>query len=115
MRGMLDRQGQAAVELVALLPLAVLLLALCAQCLLAGQAIWLAGGAARAAARAHALGLDAAAAAKRALPGRIGEGVHVRPEARGAISVAVPVPALVGRGRLATVHAHARFVPQRGG
>ena len=59
-----SESGQAAVELVVLLPLIVAILALALQALLAGQAVWEARAAARAAARAHAVGADAAAAAR---------------------------------------------------
>ena len=57
--------GQAAVELVALLPLLALLALAAWQAVVAGQAAWLAAGAARASARAAAVGDDPAAAARR--------------------------------------------------
>jgi hypothetical protein len=60
--------GQAAAELVALLPLGALLLAGAWQLVVAGHASWSAGAAARAAARASALGADAGAAARAELP-----------------------------------------------
>ena len=70
-------EGQAAAELVALLPLAALLLAGAWQLAIAGHAAWAAGSAARAAARAAAVGADArgcgagrAAARARARPAR---------------------------------------------
>jgi hypothetical protein len=80
-----------------------------------GQAIWLSGAAARAAARAEALGSDARAAARAALPRALGSHVAVRTRADGSVSVALGVPALVGGARLATVHARARFAPQEAG
>ncbi|HVW18454.1 MAG TPA: hypothetical protein VHB30_09410, partial [Solirubrobacteraceae bacterium] len=49
-------RGQASVELVALLPIVLLVGAALWQAVVAGQAIWLSGGAARAAARAAAIG-----------------------------------------------------------
>jgi hypothetical protein len=72
---------------VALLPLVALLLALAYQALLAGQAAWEAHVAARAAARANAVGGDAAQAARAHLPtappvglGRVGATAHFRPQ-----------------------------------
>jgi hypothetical protein len=105
-------RGQATVELVALLPLLALAIALMWQAALAGQAIWLASSAARAAARADAMGLDAAAAARRVLPERLERGLAVSSQGDGAVDVSVRVPSVVG-GRLATVGARARFAPQR--
>jgi hypothetical protein len=107
-----DAEGQASVELVALLPLlAVLVLALW-QLAVAGHAIWMVGGAARAAARARALGQDDARAARAVLPGRLRAGVQVVDGKDGGVSVRVGVPRVVGDGRLTTVGASARFVPQ---
>ena len=65
------QRGQAAVELVAVLPLVAALLAALWQLALIGDASWSAAGAARAAARAEAVGLDPRAAA-RAVAGAIG-------------------------------------------
>jgi hypothetical protein len=105
-------RGQATVELVALLPLLALAVALMWQAALAGQAIWLAGSAARAAARADAIGLDAASAARRVLPARLERGLVVSSHGDGAVAVSIRVPSVVG-GALATVGARARFAPQR--
>jgi hypothetical protein len=105
-------RGQATVELVALLPLLALAVALMWQAALAGQAIWLAGSAARAAARADAIGLDAAAAARRVLPSRLERGLAVSADGDGAVAVSIRVPSVVG-GSLASVGARARFAPQR--
>jgi hypothetical protein len=105
-------RGQATVELVALLPLLALAVALMWQAALAGQAIWLAGSAARAAARADAIGLDAAAAARRVLPSRLERGLAVSAHGDGAVAVSIRVPSVVG-GSLASVGARARFAPQR--
>src|SRR5918998_699573 len=92
--------GQATVELVALLPLMAVLAAVLWQGVLAGQAVWLAGSAARAAARASAVGADARAAARRVLPARLERGLVVRRERSGGVRVAIAVPAVVGPGRL---------------
>jgi hypothetical protein len=106
------QDGQATVELVALLPLAALVVAAAWQLVLAGQAVWLAGAAARAGARAHAVGGDAAAAARRVLPARLERGMRVVARDDGSVTVAVPVPGVLGPHRLTTISERARFVPQ---
>jgi hypothetical protein len=106
-------QGQASVELVALLPIVALLVALLWQALLAGEAVWLGAGAARAAARASALGDDPLRAARSVLPSRFAAVARVRTTQDGAVDVSVPVPLLLGRGVLTDVHARARFEAQR--
>ncbi len=107
-------RGQASVELVALLPLLAVLAGLLWQAVVAGQAVWLAGSAARAAARATALGTDAPAAARRVLPDRLERGLVVRPAAAGdGVRVAIAIPAIVGGGRLTTVSARARLQDQQ--
>jgi hypothetical protein len=114
-RALRSENGQAAVELVAALPFVVLLAAVLWQAALAGQAAWLAGSAARAAARAQAVGGDPAAAARGVLPGRLERGLRVRGRPDGAVTVTVPVPLVAGRGRLTTIDARARFEPQGAG
>jgi hypothetical protein len=105
--------GQASVELVALLPLMAVLAGLLWQGVVAGQAVWLAGAAARAAARANAIGADERAAARRVLPARLERGLVVRSERSGSgVRVAIGVPAVVGSGRLTTVSARARLQEQ---
>jgi len=105
--------GQASVELVALLPLLGVLAALLWQALLAGEALWLRGTAARAAARAAAVGEDPARAARGVLPARFEAGLRVARAADGSVVVAVPVPLALGDGRLALVRATAGFEAQR--
>jgi hypothetical protein len=106
-------RGQASVELVALLPLMAVLAGLVWQAVVAGQAVWLAGSAARAAARATAVGADASAAARRVLPDRLERGLVVRRVASGGgVRVAIAIPAVVGSGRLTTVSARARLQDQ---
>jgi hypothetical protein len=108
-------RGQATVELVALLPLVAVLAGVLWQAVLAGQAIWLSGSAARAAARASAIGEDARAAAQRVLPDRLERGLVVveRPGgARDGVRIAIHVPSIVGGTTLATVTARARLRDQ---
>ncbi len=106
-------QGQASVELVALLPLMAVLAGVLWQAVVAGQAVWLAGSAARAAARASAVGADAPAAVRRVLPERLERGLVVRRASSGdGVQVAIAIPAVVGSGRLTTISARARLQDQ---
>jgi hypothetical protein len=105
-------RGQATVEMVALLPLLVVLGFAVWQAAVAGQAMWLAGSAARAAARAEALGDDPAPAARAALPPRLEQGLRVSAREGGGVDVTVRIPAVVGHGAMASTTARARFVPQ---
>jgi hypothetical protein len=105
--------GQAAVELVALLPLAALLVAGAWQLAVAGHATWAANSAARAAARAAAVGADARAAARRELPGALEAGARVRDEGSGSVEVSIPIPRVLGFPRLGDASATAHFRPQR--
>jgi len=104
-------RGQASVEIVALLPLVALVGALLWQGLLVGQAAWLAGSAARSAARAHAIGGDARAAAATVLPRRLRAGLAVRAGAE-EVRVRVRVPAIAGGGSLVAVSARAHLREQ---
>ena len=106
-------EGQAAVELIALLPLAALLIASAWQLALAGHAIWAADTAARAAARAAAVGADARTAATRALPGSLARGARVRDHGDGRVEVTVRIPPVLGLPRLGHASASAHFRPQR--
>jgi hypothetical protein len=85
--------GTASIELIAAIPFLLLAVLVAAQLALAGQALWSAGVAARAGARAALVGGEAAAAARRALPPALRRGARVR-EA-GAVSVRVAVPRLL--------------------
>lgn len=106
-------RGQATVELVALLPLMAVLAALLWQAVVAGQAVWFAGSAARAAARASAIGADARAAALRVVPDRLERGLSVRPDRGGdGVRVRIRIPVIVGSARLGTVSARARLQDQ---
>src|SRR3954447_12777659 len=119
------QRGQATVEFVAVLPLLAVVVFGLWQAVVAGQAIWLAGaaapagaraaalgGAPRAAARAEGLGDDPEPAARDALPPRLEDGLRVRPRDNGAVAVTLRIPSVVGSGALAPPRAEARFVPQ---
>ena len=85
--------GTASVELVAVVPFLVLAVLAVAQVALAGQALWSARVAARAGARAAAVGGDPAAAARAALPASIGREAKVEDE--GGVTVRVVGPRLI--------------------
>jgi hypothetical protein len=107
--------GQAGVELVAVLPCALVVCALVWQLALAGHAAWAVSSAARAAARAQAVGADPRAGALRALPAALERGLVVRPAPGGAsIVVSVRVPSVGGLVRLGSVSARAAFASQAG-
>lgn len=104
--------GQATVELVALLPVVLLVLAAAVQALLAGQALWEVRVAARAAARANAFGADATAAARAHLRHRLEHGLRVRTSPDGHVRVSVPIPSVLPSLRLGHVSATSHFRPQ---
>ena len=86
-------QGQASVELLAVLPALVACVLIAAQAVGAGWAYWSAANAARAGARADLVGADAQRVAREALPSVLRADSSV--EAAGRVSVRVRVPAVV--------------------
>jgi hypothetical protein len=113
MRFRRGESGQAAVELVALLPVLCALLAGLWQAALVGHASWSAAGAARAAARARAVGADERAAARAHLPARLERGLRVVEGRGGSVTVSVRVPSVFGLPRPERESASASFAPQR--
>ena len=89
-------EGTASVELIAAVPFLLLAVLVAAQLALAGQALWSAGVAARAGARAALVGGDATAAARRALPPSLRRGAQVSDAGGVAVQVTIPrlLPAL---------------------
>jgi hypothetical protein len=85
--------GTASVELIAVVPFLLLAVLVAAQLGLAGQALWSAGVAARAGARAALVGGDAATAARRALPPALRRAARVGDS--GTVSVRVAIPRLL--------------------
>jgi hypothetical protein len=79
--------------LIGALPFLLLAVLVAAQIGVAGYALWSAGIAARAGARAELVGDDAAAVARGALPGGLRGGAEVSDD--GDVSVRVPVPRIV--------------------
>ena len=108
------QRGQASVELVAILPLVLLVGAILWQLALAGHAAWACANAARVAARAEAVGRDAERAARSALPGYLEPGLEVARQRSGATRVEVGVPVLFGlAGRVAIASTAALGRPAR--
>lgn len=104
--------GQAAVEMAVLLPVLALVLAGAWQCVLAAHAHWSAAAAARAAARAHAVGGRELAAARRALPASLDRRVAVQDSAGGVV-VRLRIPSILPGLHLGTLTARATFAEQR--
>jgi hypothetical protein len=88
-------RGQATVELVAMLPVVILLGAVAWQLALAGHTAWLTANAARAAARADTVGRSATRAARSALPRSLERGLEVERVRQGGVRVSVKVPLLL--------------------
>ena len=76
-----------------MLPALVICVAIAAQGVAAGWALWSAGNAARAGARAERVGSDGEAAARRSLPAPLRDGARV--SAGDGVEVSVRVPALL--------------------
>jgi pilus assembly protein CpaE len=95
--GIDNERGQASVELVGALPVVLVVGAVVWQLALAGHTAWLTANAARAGARADAVGRDAASAARSALPRSLERGLQVERLREGGVRVSVRVP-LVLRG-----------------
>jgi hypothetical protein len=100
-------EGTASVELIAVIPFMALAVLAAAQIALAGQALWSAGVAARAGARAALVGGDAAGAARRALPPSMRREAAI--DAAGEVSVRVLVPRLIPALPRLTVGASSRL------
>jgi hypothetical protein len=88
-----SERGQAAAELVAIVPVAIVVALLIGQLLVAGWALVSAGEAARAGARAEHVGADPAAAARTALPDALGAAEVSSRDGR--VEVRVRAPALL--------------------
>ena len=104
--------GQATVELVAVLPLVATLLAALWQLALVGYAEWAVNVAARAAARADAVGADPAGAARAHLGRSLERGLRVRSLSGGAVRVAIRIPTLPGVPSIGHARATGHFEPQ---
>jgi hypothetical protein len=102
--------GQASAELVAIVPLLLVALLAVGQVAVAGYALWSAGDAARAGARAAHVGGDPERAALSAVPGWLERGARV--EADGPVEVEVRAPALIPGVPAIPVRARASIDPE---
>jgi hypothetical protein len=98
--------------MVAVVPFLLLAVLVAAQIGLAGAALWSAGVAARAGARAALVGGDAEAAARRVLPPAMRSGAEV--SETDAVSVRVAVPRLLPVLPMVSVAAKATLEPSDG-
>jgi hypothetical protein len=87
--------GQASVEAVAIVPLVILAALIAWQAVLAGHTLWLCANAARAAARADAVGASPDRAARSALPRSLERGLSVERPRSGGVRVELHVPILL--------------------
>jgi len=87
--------GQATVELVAAIPFVILAGMVAWQLALAGNTTWVAAQAARAAARAEAVGQSPRAAARSAIPRSMEAGLAVERLTAGGVRVSLQVPLLL--------------------
>lgn len=111
MRGPRGSEGQASVELVAVLPLAIVLTAVIVQVLAAGLTRELAGGAAAAGAAALVRDADPVAEARAALPGWSRRRVDVRVRGRAVTVLVRPVLPAGPLSGLLTARARAHAGP----
>ncbi|MCB0869566.1 MAG: hypothetical protein KDB52_01920 [Solirubrobacterales bacterium] len=91
--GILSQRGSVSIELIGSLPIVLLSILVAAQIVLAGAALWSAGVAARAGARAVLTGKEPRGAAERALPPVLRGGLEVSDE--DGVRVGVRVPGLI--------------------
>jgi type II secretory pathway component PulK len=94
--GVNGERGQASIELVSVLPCVLLVAAVVWQLVLVGYTAWLTAHAARAAARADAVGRDAEAAARSTLPRSLERGLEVDRTGTGGVRVSVRIPLVTG-------------------
>lgn len=88
-----SERGSVSLELVGALPVVLLTVLVAAQIVVAGAALWSAGVAARAGARAVLTGKEPRGAAERSLPGVLQGGLKVSQE--DGVRVGVRVPGLI--------------------
>lgn len=120
-------RGQATVEFVLLLPLLAVIAAAVWQLVIVGQAVWLGGSAARAAAREFAVGGtqgQVERAARSVLPGYLEHELEVRRgdgkgsqsgENDGTVKVTLSIPTVLTDWQLTEISSRAHFEPQGGG
>ncbi len=106
------QDGATSVEFVAVVPIVIALAFGAWQALVAGQVVWLSGGAAASAARAQAVGADPRAAARASLPASLHSGLRVRVH-DDEVVVRIAIPVVVGERRLGAISARAHLRDQQ--
>ncbi len=94
-----SERGQASVELLGVVPAALVAALVGWQLVLAGHTMWLSAQAARVAARAEAVGRSPVAGARSVLPRSLERGLDVSRRHAGGVVVRVRVPLVVRRWR----------------
>jgi hypothetical protein len=107
-----SESGQASVEMVAILPLLVLVGAIVWQLALAGHSVWLCANAARVAARAEAVGADRERAARSALPRALERDLRVERTSTGAVRVRLRIPLILRQWRSPVAVSASAALPQ---
>ena len=102
-------RGQASVELLGVLPAALLVALAAWQLVLGGQSAWLAARAAHSAARAQAVGKDPGRAARSAIPSPLRRGLRVRAAPDGTVTVGLRLRPRLAGGRVVPVVSRARL------
>ena len=108
-QGTESERGQAAVELLGVLPAALLVALAAWQLVLAGQSAWLAARAAHSAARAQAVGKDPERAARTAIPSPLRRGLRVRAAPDGTVAVRLGFRSPLVRDRVVRFSSQARL------
>jgi hypothetical protein len=109
-----SESGQASVEFVAIVPFVILAALLAWQIALAGETLWLCAHAARAGARAAAVGRDAERAARSVLPSDLEGGLRVSRADGGAVRVELRVPLILHQWRTPVAVAASAGLPRGG-
>ena len=108
-QGTESERGQAAVELLGVLPAALLVALAAWQLVLAGQSVWLTARAAHSAARAQAVGKDPERAARTAIPSPLRRGLRVRAAPDGTVAVRLGFRSPLVRDRVVRFSSQARL------
>jgi hypothetical protein len=108
-----DAHGQAAAELVAAVPILLIVALAIGQLAVAGYALWTASDAARAGARAELVGGDGERAARSVLPSWLEEGAEVSSDA--GVEVRLQAPALLPGVPSISIDAAAELDPLEAG
>jgi len=108
-QGTESERGQAAVEMLGVLPAALLVALAAWHLVLAGESAWLAARAAHSAARAQAVGKDPERAARTAVPSPLRRSLRVRVAPDGTVAVGLRFRPPLAGGDSVQISSHARL------